>query len=111
MTIGDLIRLKRKEAKLTQRALAKKIGVSAGAVGQWETDVSLPTAENMAAVKEILGIEAGVIVAPGRPYVGELIEDLDELSIVHFWRVQSDVKREVIGVMLGLNQATARKTM
>jgi transcriptional regulator with XRE-family HTH domain len=45
-TPGSRIKSLRKEAKLTQKELGKKIGVSAVSVTQWEKDVNLPRGEN-----------------------------------------------------------------
>ena len=45
-TPGSRIKSLRKEAKLTQKELGKKIGVSSVSVTQWEKDVNLPRGEN-----------------------------------------------------------------
>lgn len=53
-TIGDRIRIVRKEQKLTQPELAKRAGVSKGAISQWENDIVHPTGKNLYSLAEAL---------------------------------------------------------
>ena len=53
-TAGSRIKSLRKEAKLTQKELGKKIGVSSVSVTQWEKDVNLPRGENANLLCKIL---------------------------------------------------------
>ncbi|MBA5203063.1 helix-turn-helix domain-containing protein [Pectobacterium aroidearum] len=53
-TPGERIRARRKELKLTQRALAKIIKVSHVTVSQWETDDSEPGGKNLFALSNSL---------------------------------------------------------
>lgn len=47
-TLGQRIRTRRKELKLTQQQIAKAIkGVSNVAISQWESDITKPNAENI----------------------------------------------------------------
>lgn len=41
MTIGEVIREKRKELELTQEQVAQRLGISAPAVNKWERGGSL----------------------------------------------------------------------
>ena len=50
MTIGERIRARRKELKLTQKALAKALKISDVSVSQWERDDSEPTGKNLFAL-------------------------------------------------------------
>lgn len=47
MELGEKIRLGRRKLGLSQRALAKRIGVSPSAVAQWETGDTAPGADNL----------------------------------------------------------------
>lgn len=40
MTVGEVIREKRKELGLTQEQVARRLGVSAPAVNKWEKGIS-----------------------------------------------------------------------
>lgn len=51
----DRLKHARKEAGLTQRAAADKIGVTEQAISQWERDLTEPTRENLLAAAEAYG--------------------------------------------------------
>jgi transcriptional regulator with XRE-family HTH domain len=53
--IGERIKSARMSAGFTQRALATKLDISAGAVGQWETGGG-PATERLAMLADILGV-------------------------------------------------------
>ncbi|EAA9320522.1 helix-turn-helix domain-containing protein [Salmonella enterica] len=54
MSIGERIRYRRKESKMTQKALAKALGLSDVSVSQWERDDSEPTGKNLFALCKVL---------------------------------------------------------
>lgn len=54
-------------ASLTKRELAELVGVSAAAVGQWESGVSTPKPENLADLAHALRVD-GAFFAAGRPH-------------------------------------------
>ena len=56
--IGEFIALKRKEKNLTQKDLAKKIGVTDKAVSRWERGIGCPDVS----ILEILSKELDVFV-------------------------------------------------
>lgn len=85
MDVGDLIRQKRDSKGISQRALAKLVRVTPGAVAQWELNQTRPTEQNMAALKILLDFDAGPAEpAPGAPYRGKLIDDPDLLAWINF---------------------------
>lgn len=43
MTIGEIIRYKRRQLGLTQKQLAKKVGVSVASVNYWECGIYYPS--------------------------------------------------------------------
>jgi transcriptional regulator with XRE-family HTH domain len=53
--IGERIKSARRNAGFTQRELAKKLHVSAGAVGQWETG-GVPATERLPTLADVLGV-------------------------------------------------------
>ncbi len=112
MEIRDLIRVARRKAGLSQAALADRLGINKSAVAQWETGDTKPTNENMAALKLEIGFDPGFLVAEGAPYAGELIEDPDELALLHYWRSLGDVKQEAFTDLLRIGQkAPVRKSV
>ena len=58
MTLGQRIKVYRKQRKLTQEQLAELIDVSPVTVRFWETDKVIPTAVNVFALAEALNVEA-----------------------------------------------------
>lgn len=53
-TIGERIRARRKELKLTQKSLAKALKLSDVSISQWERDDSEPTGKNLFALTTVL---------------------------------------------------------
>ena len=54
--------LKRKEARMTIRELAKKVGLNYNTISQYETGVHKPRLENIQKIAEVLGCEINDIV-------------------------------------------------
>jgi transcriptional regulator with XRE-family HTH domain len=55
LNLGERIKAARLKAGFTQRALAKRLDVSAGAVGQWETG-GVPATERLANIADHLAV-------------------------------------------------------
>ena len=64
MSLGENIRKKRKELKLSQEYVAEKLGVSRQAVSKWETEQSEPTAGNLVELANVFGIGLSELVEP-----------------------------------------------
>lgn len=88
MDLATRIRLARKAKKLSQRSLARLMGVSPSAVAQWETSVTAPSIDNRVDLARILSIEfiellpeAGEIapVSVTRPQTVILVRHFEEL--------------------------------
>lgn len=56
MTIGQTIRLLRKEKALTQGQLAELIGVSTQAISKWETDTGMPDISQIVPLAKVLEV-------------------------------------------------------
>ena len=55
VTLGRFIAARRKSMRLTQKDLAKQVGVSKSAIAKWETDGGLPERDNLT-VDDLLGM-------------------------------------------------------
>jgi transcriptional regulator with XRE-family HTH domain len=55
LALAERIKSARRSAGITQRQLAEKLAVSAGAVGRWETG-AVPATEHLAALSDVLGV-------------------------------------------------------
>ena len=63
MTIGQLIKQSRKEKGITQNELAKRIGVSAGAISRWESgDIENMRRDRIEKLADALGIDPNIII-------------------------------------------------
>lgn len=63
MATKDLIRARRKQLGLSEQQLADKVGVSRGAVQQWELGKTAPKRGNQQAVADALGISVADLMA------------------------------------------------
>lgn len=61
MTIGEHIRELRKNAKLTQKELGQKLGVSASMIGQYENDLRNPKPSTISKIASALGVSASYL--------------------------------------------------
>lgn len=69
-TIGRRIQALRRQANLSQEALAGRLGVSRQALGKWEADQSLPGIDNLQALAAELGVTVDQLLT-GSPEAGE----------------------------------------
>ncbi len=56
MTFGEKLSVLRKEAKLTQKELAEKLGVSRQAITKWEGDNGVPDIDNVLKISTLFGV-------------------------------------------------------
>lgn len=75
MSIHRLIRDGRLRLGLTEQQFAERVGVSRGAVQQWEREGgTAPRRANQKAVADLLGLTVAELISGGEPNVGELIK-------------------------------------
>ena len=67
MTIGEKIALRRRNAGLSQEALAVQLGVSRQAISRWETNESLPDTEKVLQLCRIFGVSADDLLLDQSP--------------------------------------------
>lgn len=89
LRIGARIKAARKRRKLTSEQLAERVGVSRGAISQWENDLFVPNLENLVALCNALEVSADHILQGkdpdgASPDVRDLVTrlaDLDDKSL------------------------------
>lgn len=64
MNLGENIRIRREELKLSQEYVAEQLGVSRQAVSKWETGQTEPTANNLILLAEVFEISLSELVDP-----------------------------------------------
>ncbi len=62
MSIGEKIQNYRKAAGLSQEELGQKLFVSRQTVSQWESDKTVPTVDNLALLKKVLGVSVDALL-------------------------------------------------
>ena len=93
--VSDQIRSARIKLGLTQRQLAKAVGVTAGAVGQWEGGGGRSgiSTDNLVAVARVLQLPVSGLVGDGRD--GLTTTDPTEIAWVELYRRLSPALREI----------------
>jgi transcriptional regulator with XRE-family HTH domain len=86
MSLSDFIRTERRKKDWSQRDLAKKLGVSPGAVAQWELDQTRPAPMTMIDLCGVFGVQISAFFGPDGPYQGQFVDDPDELAWLSIWR-------------------------
>jgi transcriptional regulator with XRE-family HTH domain len=102
MKLGDRIRKARDDAEMTQGQLAVAVGVTRGAVAQWESDEATPRWAKLHAIARATGAKPSWLIYEedvGLKVVGEIA--------VGIWREPSVVFREYIGPIAAHPQYSA----
>lgn len=63
MTLGERIKARRQNAKLSQEKVAELVGVSRQAVTKWEADQTAPNTENLFRLAEIFGTTVDMLIS------------------------------------------------
>jgi transcriptional regulator with XRE-family HTH domain len=100
MPIAAKIRAARMAAGLSQRGLAKKMGVAGGAVAQWETGATMPTIARRAELAKLLNIQFLELLpeAEGKPSDGVMERQL--ATVVRIMTELPEHNREAFVVTL-----------
>lgn len=86
MELKDIIRQERMRRGWSQRVLAKALGVSGGAVAQWELGDSGVSFARLIDICNVFGLEISAFLGEGSPYAGQIVEGPEELSLLAAWR-------------------------
>ena len=78
MNIGSILRQKRKELKLTLKAVAEKASISEGFLSQVENDVSSPSVDTLFKICAAMEIEAGDVLNLAKKQEGLILKYLKD---------------------------------
>lgn len=81
MSVGENIKNKRKELKLSQEYVAEQLGVSRQAVSKWETGQSEPTVSNLVELANVFEIGLSELVDPQK-YTSEKITEKKKPNLI-----------------------------
>jgi transcriptional regulator with XRE-family HTH domain len=106
MEIGHRIKQARQNAGLSQRRLAKAIGVTHGSVGQWESHKKMPGRENLRLIAETTGVSADQLL--GQPSAPIEAKGGEEAKLLIKFRQMSQRQRknllELVDMSADLNR-------
>lgn len=94
MSLGENIKAKRNELKLSQEYVAEQLGVSRQAVSKWETDQSEPTAKNLTELAAIFQISLSELVEPQKYRAEQAVHERK-------WKEQRHNSKMLFGRWLG----------
>lgn len=94
MSLGENIKTKRSELKLSQEYVAEQLGVSRQAVSKWETDQSEPTAKNLTELAAIFQISLSELVEPQKYHAEQAAQESK-------WKEQQRNSKMLCGRWLG----------
>lgn len=94
MSLGENIKAKRSELKLSQEYVAEQLGVSRQAVSKWETDQSEPTAKNLTELAAIFQISLSELVEPQKYHAEQAAHERK-------WKEQRHNSKMLFGRWLG----------
>ena len=98
--IGARIASLREDAGQTQEQMAAATGYARGSIASIEAGSQQIGLQAALAFADHFKIPLDHLlcrkIPPGGPLVGEFIENLDELALVHFWRGLNDQERQTV---------------
>ena len=100
MSIGSQIKSRRKELKISQEDLAKKIGVSRSAVSNWEIERNYPDLQIIVSLSEVLGLSLDALLKEDSAVVGKITEDTVKRKRFSKWIIALIVILAMVVVLL-----------
>lgn len=79
MTFGDILKILRKNKKMTQSDLAKQLNVDRSTIGKWENDSSTPDFQKLLKIASFFDVETDFLLGN---YKGKRRKEIME-KIVH----------------------------
>ena len=80
MTLGEKLKLARKQIGLSQEQLAMKINVSRSAIAKWETDKGIPDVENLKQIAQILNVSIDYLLDDNQSFHRFVMKETIDLS-------------------------------
>lgn len=99
MTIGERIRLARQNKKMSQQQLAEKSGVYYKSISRYELGTSIPPADALKAMADILGVSADYLLSDDESVK---IKDKELFKKFEIIQNMNDKTKEVIDTFLDL---------
>lgn len=94
----DMLTFYRKKEGLTQRELAKKIGVSASTIGMYESGKRFPEKEIEETIADLFNVNLNILRGIDTEYIPEMADDIAEL-IDLYNRATPEQRKAVIALL------------
>jgi len=109
VSIGSRIKERREEINITQEELARLLGVSKGAIGNYESGFSYPKIENMTKLFEVLKTDANYLFQDNINDMEEEKFTFNERQHIKKYRTLDEYGKELIDTALDIeyNRCTA----
>ena len=97
MTFADRIKQLREEVGFSQIELATRLGVSSGAIGNWETGKRVPRGELLESVADLFNVDIDYLLGrcSERPEY-----NLEETFIISLYRLADECDKDAIKAIL-----------
>ena len=104
MTIGDIIRNRRKELGMNQMDLAKAVGTTNATVSRWESgDIGKMKTSHIMAVSRVLGLDIGLF------FQRTDILTIEEEKMLFYYRKADDSLKAAVNRLLGVPERSDNK--
>ena len=110
-TIGQRIREARLQAKLSQKELADRLGVSASLIGQYENHIRIPKYETQQKIAHALGVDVYVIFSDSQRELFVEGEASVILTNLEFGYSFSDSEKKLIKAFSKLSKEGQQKAI
>lgn len=80
MAFAERLKELRKQARLTQVELAKRLGIGQSSYADWERGKKKPTQENLVKISQVLNVSIDYLV--GNSYEGVKEDELDNVELL-----------------------------
>ena len=111
LAIGRRIAEARRNPGLSQAALATKLGLSSGAITQWETGRAVPEPDKFQALAAALGVEPGWLLTGDEPDEITRAQTTNEAHALEiFRRMRPEEQARALGVLEALAAPASQPT-
>ena len=91
--LGEKIRNLRKDNKISQEALAEKLGVSRQSISLWENEQTMPSMENIVAIANIFSVSTDTLLKENTE--SEIEEKIEETT-----KIKKPLKKVILGLSI-----------
>ena len=99
MTIGETIKMLRKENGLFQEELAKRIGVARQTVASWEMDRTIPNMEAAAAMADVFNCNVDILSGKDMRKRMQANNEQEFLLLENFRKADAETKKMVMRIL------------